>query len=208
MKPERWRLFVAVPVADEVKNAIAKFFSGLEAPYRFKAARPQFLHLTVRFLGDVPAADVPTLEARLAVACQRSTPFKLRAEGLGHFEHRVLWVGLHGNVPALHHLVSAVTAESRAFGDHVEKRLFSPHITIGKAAGHFFPRGKFEQWLTQHRSTAFGEWRVNHLELIRSVLSPRAARYTTLTRLPLGGSPPHRNANSSAGLAPGGAVQG
>lgn len=191
MKAERWRLFVAVPVADEVKAAIADFFAGLDQAYRFKAAQPQFLHLTVRFYGEVTAGEVPALEANLAAACQRSTPFKLRAEGLGHFDHRVLWVGLHGNVPALHHLVSAVTAESRAYGDHVEQRLFSPHITIGKSAGHCFPRVKFEQWLTQHRSTAFGEWRVNHLELIRSVLSPGAARYTTLTRLPLGGSPPH-----------------
>lgn len=188
MKPERWRLFVAVPVADEVKTAIAKFFAGLEAPYRFKAARPQFLHLTVRFYGEVAAGEVPALEAKLAAACRRREPFKLRAEGLGHFDHRVLWVGLHGNLPALHHLVSEVTAASRVFGDHVEKRLFSPHITIGKAAGHFFPRGKLEQWLTRHRSTAFGEWRVDHLELIRSVLRPGAAQYATLARLPLGAS--------------------
>lgn len=190
MKPERWRLFVAVPVADEVKAAIAKFFSGLEAPYRFKATPPQFLHLTVRFFGDVPAADVPALEAKLAAACRRSAPFKLRAEGLGHFDHRVLWVGLHGNLPALHRLVSAVTAESRAFGDHVEQRLFSPHITIGKRLPYYSRSGDLVKLLTQHRSTTFGEWRVDHLELIRSVLSPGAARYTTLARLPLGGPAP------------------
>lgn len=185
MKTKRWRLFVAVPVADEVKAAIADFFAGLDEPYRFKAAQPRFLHLTVRFFGDVIADEVPALEAKLAAACQRSEPFKLRAEGLGHFDHRVLWVGLHGNLPALHRLVENVTAESCTFGEHVEKRLFSPHITIGKAASHFFPRGKLEQWLTQRRSTAFGEWPVEHLELIRSVLAPGAAKYSRLAELPL-----------------------
>lgn len=186
MKAERWRLFVAVPVAGEVKTAIAKFFSGLEAPYRFKAARPQFLHLTVRFFGDVPADEVPALESRLANACHRSAPFKLRAEGLGHFDHRVLWVDLRGDARALHRLVTEVTAETAAFGNHVEKRLFTPHITIGKAADHFLPRGKLEQWIAQYRNTAFGEWRVEHLGLIRSVLAPGGANYTTLARLPLG----------------------
>lgn len=190
MKAERWRLFVAVPVADEVKAAIADFFAGLDQACRFKATKPQFLHLTVRFYGEVAVGEVPALETKLATACQRSAPFKLRAEGLGHFDHRVLWIGLHGNMPALHRLVSEVTAESRAFGDHVEKRLFSPHITIGKAAGRFFPRSKLEDWLSQHHSAAFGEWRVDHLELIRSVLSPGASRYTILARLPLGGTPP------------------
>lgn len=186
MSAERWRLFVAVPVADEVKAAIAKFFSGLEAPYRFQAARPQFLHLTVRFFGDVPADDVHALQARLAAACRRSEPFRLRAEGLGHFDHRVLWVGLHGNTPALHRLVSELTAESRAFGDHVEKRLFTPHITIGKRTDYYSRGGNLAELLTQHRSAAFGEWRVDQLELIRSVLGPGAAQYTTLARLPLG----------------------
>ncbi len=186
MKPERWRLFAAVPVADEVKTAIAKFFGGLAEPYRFKAAQPRFLHLTVRFFGDVPADEVPALEARLATACQHSTPFKLRAEGLGHFDHRVLWVALRGDMAALHRLVTEVTAETAVFGDHVEKRLFTPHITIGKADDHFMPRGKLEQWLTEHHSTAFGEWRVDHLELIRSVLALGGANYTTLARLPLG----------------------
>ena len=140
----------------------------------------------MRFFGDVPADEVPALEARLANTCHRSEPFKLHAERLGHFDHCVLWVALHGNATALHRLVTKLTAETIAFGDHVEKRLFTPHITIGKAAGHLLPRGKLEQWITQHRATAFGEWRVDHLELIRSVLAPGGANYTTLARLPLG----------------------
>lgn len=189
MKSERWRVFVAVPVADEVKAAIAGFFAGLDQAYRFKAAKPQFLHLTVRFYGEVTADKVPALETKLTTACQRSEPFKLRAEGLGHFDHRVLWVGLHGNVPALHRLVTNVTAETSAFGDHVEKRLFSPHITIGKRLPYYSRSGDLVKLLTQHRSTTFGEWRVDHLELIRSVPSPGAAKYTTLARLPLGAAP-------------------
>lgn len=186
MKPERWRLFVAVPVADEVKTAIAKFLAGSEPPTWFKAARPQLLHLTVRFFGDVPPDEVPAMEAKLVASCHRSEPFTLRAEGLGHFDHRVLWVALHGDLAALHRLVTEVAGETSVFGDHAEQRLFTPHITIGKAAGHFLPRGKVDQWIAQHRSTAFGEWRIDHLELIRSVLAPGGANHTTLARLPLG----------------------
>lgn len=186
MTAEPWRPFVAVPVADEVKAVISDYFARQDEPYRFKVAQPRFLHLTVRFFGEVPADEGPVLAARLAEACRRSEPFKLRAEGLGHFDHRVLWVGLHGNLPALHRLVTNVTAASSSLGTHVEKRLFAPHITIGKAARHYLVRGKFEDWLAHHRSAAFGEWSVEHLELIRTVLAPQGANYTLLARLPLG----------------------
>lgn len=189
MKPERWRLFVAVPVPDEVKTAITKFFGGRAEAARFKAAQTRSLHLTVRFFGDVPADEVPALETRLATACHRSAPFKLRAEGLGHFDHRVLWVALHGDVTALHRLVTEVTVETGMFGDHAEKRPFTPHITIGKAAGHFLPRGELESRIAQHRAPTFGEWRADQLELIRSVRAPGGANYTTLARLPLGHTP-------------------
>ena len=186
MKPERWRLFVAVPVADDVKTAIAKFSGGLAEPYRFQAAQPRFLHLTVRFFGDVPADEVPALAAKLAAACHRSAPFKLCAEGLGHFDHRVLWVALHGNVAALHRLVTEVTVETSMFGEHVEKRVFTPHITIGKRSPCYSRSGDLAKLLEQHRSAAFGEWRVDHLELIRSVPAPSGAAHTMLARLPLG----------------------
>lgn len=186
MSAERWRLFVAVPVADEVKAAIAKFFGGLDAAYRFEAARPQFLHLTVRFFNEVAPDEVPALERQLTASCQRVRPFKLRAEGLGHFDHRVLWVGLHGNLSSLHRLVSAVTAETSRFGDHVEKRLFTPHITIGKRLPYYSRSGELASLLDQHRATGFGEWRVDHLELVRSQPDRTLAKYTTLARLPLG----------------------
>lgn len=186
MSAERWRLFVAVPVADEVKAAIAKFLAGLDPTHRLKAAGPRFLHLTVRFFGAVAVAEVPALKQRLAAACQRVKPFKLRAEGLGDFDHRVLWIGLHGRPPALHRLAAAVTAETSAFGDHVERRRFTPHITIGKRPPHDASGGALASLLARHRSTAFGEWRVDHLELVRSRPGPGATNYTTVARLPLG----------------------
>lgn len=190
MKAERWRLFVAVPVADEVKAAIAQLLKRTDITREFKCPRAEKIHLTLRFFGNVAADRVPELQARLAEACRRAAPFSLRAEGLGQFGRRVLWVDLQGDLVPLRQLAAETAAQTAGFGGHREERDFTPHITIGRRVHQRSRTESVSALLQAHRSTAFGEWRVDHLELIRSVLSPGAARYTTLARLPLGGPAP------------------
>lgn len=186
MKPERWRLFVAVPVADEVKAAIAELVEQTDIPREFKCQRAEKIHLTIRFFGNVLADQVNDLQTRLAEVCQQADPFTLRAEGLGHFKEHVLWIGLHGDLPALHQLTAEVVAQTAGSGEHEEERDFAPHITIGRRIQQRTKNRRLEALLEKHRSTSFGEWRVDHLELIRSARGPGAARYSTLARLPLG----------------------
>lgn len=186
MKPERWRLFVAVPVADEVKAAIAELLTEPDITHEFKCPRVEKIHLTIRFFGNVPADRVPDLQARLAEVCRVAAPFTLRAEGLGHFGQRVLWIGLAGDLADLHRLASSAATQTAGFGEHKETRGFAPHITIGRRIPRRASSDVVSALLARHRATAFGEWRVDHLELIRSVLGPGAAQYTTLARLPLG----------------------
>jgi len=188
MKLERWRLFVAVPVADEVKSAIAQLLKQTGITRGFKCSRPEKIHLTIHFFGNVPADRVPELQARLAEVCRRAAPFSLRAEGLGQFGQRVLWVDLQGDLAPLRQLAAETAAQTTGFGEHRAERDFTPHITIGRRVRQRRRTEPAPAFLQAHRSTAFGEWRVDHLELIRSVLRPGAARYTTLARLPLGGS--------------------
>ncbi len=184
MKPERWRLFVAVPVADKVKAAIAELLERKDINREFKCPRAEKIHLTIRFFGNVPANQVPDLQMRLAGVCQQATPFTLRAEGLGHFKERVLWIGLRGDLPSLRQLA----AQTAGFGEHKEERDFAPHITIGRRVQQRTNGGHLADLLDKHRSASFGEWRAAHLELIRSVPSPSGANYTVLARLPLGNS--------------------
>ncbi|KAF0178853.1 MAG: 2'-5' RNA ligase [Limisphaerales bacterium] len=190
MKPERWRLFVAAPVVDEVKAAIAQLLERTDITREFKCSRLEKIHLTIRFFGNVSAGQVPELQARLAEVCRRAAPFSLRAEGLGQFGQRVLWVDLQGDLAPLRQLVAETAAQTAGFGEHRDERDFTPHITIGRRVHQRSRTEPVPAFLQAHRSTAFGEWRVDHLELIRSALGSGAAQYATLARLPLGAPVP------------------
>jgi len=185
VKPERWRLFVAVPVADTVKAAIARLVEGTDIAREFKCPGAEKIHLTVRFFGGVPARQVPDLQARLTEVCHRFAPFKLRAEGLGQFGRRILWVGLRGDLDSLHQLASEVATQTAGFGGHTEERAFAPHITIGRRSGRLPQHGALAGLIDHHRATVFGAWSVERLELIRSVPAPHGATYSRLAEMPL-----------------------
>lgn len=185
MKPESWRLFVAVPVADEVKAAIAELLKRTGITSEFKCPSPEQIHLTLRFFGNVPADAVPELQGRLATICRRIAPFHLRAQGVGHFGERVLWIGLQGDIPSLHQLAAETAAQTAGFGEHRENRAFAPHLTIGRRGQSRTKAGALAGFLADHRSTSFGDWRVGHVELIRSVPTPSGAQYSRLATVPL-----------------------
>ncbi|MFM8413531.1 MAG: RNA 2',3'-cyclic phosphodiesterase [Planctomycetota bacterium] len=124
------RLFVAVdlpsPLADRLA-ALAPTGRGV------KPVRPESIHLTLHFLGDVPVAAIPGLRAALDEV--RASPFAVELAGRGRFPprgpSRVLWVGLapQASLTALH---AACGRAIQAAGLPVESRPFAPHITIAR----------------------------------------------------------------------------
>ena len=126
------RLFIAVPVAEEVRRAAARLIGGLrDSGADFKWVEPENLHLTLRFLGATPLDRLPELEALLRRSAQRRR-FEASFAGVGAFsswdDPKVVWVGVGQGAGEL-----AALAES--LGPSEEGRPFAAHLTIGRRRG-------------------------------------------------------------------------
>ena len=122
-----------------MRARLAQFEHELAASFVAGAARwvrPEQIHLTLTFLGDVPEESLSDLETALRRACQSSAPLELRADGLGCFPHprnaRVLWIGLLGDLDRLEKLHARVVEQTRNWSAPDPARPFQPHLTIAR----------------------------------------------------------------------------
>src|SRR5262245_24510458 len=132
------RAFIAVPVDAHVINQIAELQQVLReklSPDSVRWVRPEQLHLTLRFFGNIPSNRLPDIEAATRTACAATAEFELAAQGVACFPDtrapRVVWVGISGGEQMVQ-LQRAVIVHTRAFGAPPEERPFRPHLTIGR----------------------------------------------------------------------------
>jgi len=196
------RLFIAVPLPAEVIALVDRTIATLmHEPWPVKWSDPQNAHITLHFLGDVDPAEAEVLRLALREPIAASDAFALRTADLGAFptirKPRVLWLGLWGPVHRLETLHGAIGATLERLGFALEDRTFSPHITLGRVRAD--PRDPKQRDLPQKirarldalaRSGAVTHERpaalpVREVQLIRSHLNPRGARYEVLESYPL-----------------------
>jgi 2'-5' RNA ligase len=185
------RAFVAVELPDAVRDALRKCVRKLErAGGRVRWTKPANLHLTLRFLGDVPVSQLDLLAMALDEVGARHAPFEAAVEDLGSFGSRnrpsVIWAGCMDPDGALAGLQSEIEAAVVSLGFVAESRPFHPHVTLGRhRPGR--PAGSLTSALDSLRSARFGAFRVSDVILVRSQLSPQGPAYTTLHRARLKG---------------------
>lgn len=184
------RCFVAIDLAAGVRAAIAAVTSALAAgggDVRWVTA--QNLHVTLKFLGNVPEADVGALRVALGPVAARVAPFTIRVAGLGFFpgsrRARVIWVGLDG--PALGVVAAGVDEALGVLGFPREARPFAPHVTIGRVRSQHGWEEQLDR-VRMHASAEFGVSPVEEIVVYRSDLGPQGARYAAIDRLELGGA--------------------
>lgn len=178
------RAFIATtppPALQRTAAAIREVFQPLHLPWRW--VRPEQIHLTLRFLGDVPEAQVPALAQALQRVAAGQTAFVLHARALGCFPHvsrpRVLWIGLEDAGQALVRLNARLTEELLPLGFAPEERPLRPHLTLARAQNRMAPR-QFLEVLHTYHNRYFGEFPVSHLQLFQSQLQRGGAVYTLL----------------------------
>lgn len=187
------RLFIAVELPESWSEALAATQAALRRRglERLRWVRPEGIHLTLKFLGNVDERRVPELTEALTRAASGVSPFRLSLAGLGSFgpaaRPRVVWVGVGGDLPALTRLWDAVETDVGNLGFPRERQRFAPHLTLARVPDDM-PRevtGGIGATLGVISAPAAPPLAVTEVALMRSELGRGGARYTRLASVPL-----------------------
>jgi 2'-5' RNA ligase len=187
---ENWRVFCAIDLSPNLKQKLANHVDRLRHTVHVKAGwtRPDNIHLTIKFLGDMSPANVAKLSQAAARATRSLTPFKLTAEQCGvfptHGPPRVLWIGINDSDGRLTQLHAQLEHECAIAGFPKDARPFHPHLTIARLRHATNARAL----ATAHRGTAFepATIEVSELLVIRSELGKAGSKYSVISRHALG----------------------
>ena len=180
--PEKMqRLFVALELPDDVRESLTALQQGLSG---MRWTAPNNLHLTLRFIGEVPLTQVEKIRRALEDIQEKS--FSLRLCELGFFDRKpqaVLWAGLDASQSLLM-LKNRVDA---ALAKHAELPLpqerFSPHITLGRMKNA--DREILKEFTAQHIAASKTPFLVTGFTLFSSILDSSGAEYTVEARYTL-----------------------
>ncbi len=184
---ESWRVFCAIELPQTARELVLKHIARLqEAVPDAKASwsRDSNLHLTLKFLGDIPRASVADVSAAASRALAGTSSFSIRLEHTGVFpkpaQARVLWIGLNDFSGKLGELQARLENEIANVGFEKDSRPFHPHLTIARTRQPQSAR----TLASTHLQLEFApvEILVSELLVIRSVLSSAGSKYMVVSR--------------------------
>ncbi|MFJ6782736.1 RNA 2',3'-cyclic phosphodiesterase [Streptomyces yangpuensis] len=133
IQPSTVRVFIALAPPDDAKEELARALRPAYAAYPgMRWNRIEDWHITLAFLGELPVGTVPLLRPPLADLAAARRPLELALRGGGHFDERVLWSGVDGDLEGLHLLASEVRAVVKECGVPFEDRPLRPHLTLAR----------------------------------------------------------------------------
>ncbi|MFH9352931.1 RNA 2',3'-cyclic phosphodiesterase [Kitasatospora sp. NPDC017646] len=133
-EPPTRRVFVALAPPDDAKDELARALEPAYARYpRLRWNRIEDWHITLAFLGEQPSAAVPPLQSALAGPVASHPALQLSLRGGGHFDERLLWSGIDGDLEGLHRLAAAVRDVVGSCGIRFRDRPLRPHLTLARS---------------------------------------------------------------------------
>lgn len=180
------RLFVALEIPSAVRENLAALIRELRtlAP-QAKWVRAENLHVTLKFIGEVPDTKLEAIRTALA-SVRSNLPVTLGFRGVGFFpdgKHpRVFWAGIEASAN-LKALVANLESATEKFEIPREKRPFSPHLTLARFESPKLT-DPFRAAIATNVVHDFGSSRTNQFHLIESKLKSAGAEYTTLQSFP------------------------
>jgi 2'-5' RNA ligase len=190
---QTWRVFCAVELPATARSLVLEHINKLkQAVPDAKASwsRDANLHLTIKFLGEIPQFAVPDISAA-ATRAVGMAPFSIRLEQTGSFpkgsQPRVLWIGINDWTGKLGELHARLEHEAAKEGFVRDSRPFHPHLTVARLRQPQHAR----TLATAHKEREFAGIEIEVLELlvIRSELSSEGSKYSIISRHALAPSP-------------------
>jgi 2'-5' RNA ligase len=198
--PQTIRAFIAVEFSPALREQFAAIIAALSRatpPRAVSWVRAGNIHLTLKFLGDIPQTHVAPISAALKETANPFDPFSFSVSGLGCFPNlkrpRVLWAGIDPTgAKTLIELQAAVEKQLATLDYPPEDRPFSPHITLGRVRREARPdeAGKAGEAVRARSRTELGSEFVDAVTLMKSDLRPGGPVYTPLFTATLGRATP------------------
>ena len=181
------RTFICLDLPEAIKERLAALQYILSATGAAASwVRPANVHLTLKFLGDVPAATLPLINTAVARAVGSCRPFPVTVRGAGCFPSarnpKVLWVGIEAGSVPLQTLHQAIESELESEGFPREAKRFSPHLTLARIRNPHNARPLAEELIRQ--GFAAETFTASKVLVMRSELTPRGSVYTPLGVIP------------------------
>jgi 2'-5' RNA ligase len=189
------RVFVALEMPDSVQSGLQVICTDLQtklsgSPLRWVPLHK--IHLTLKFLGEVPASHIQAISTAVQSVAQQHAPFHIDLQDLGVFPSsrrpQVVWVGVQAP-PTLVHLQKAVENEIAPLGYPTENRPFSPHLTIARVQrqASLAEMRKIAELVAGERLSVEAGGEIDNLTLFRSELKAGGAVYNSLLTAALAG---------------------
>ncbi len=194
-REEMVRSFISIPVPkagiEVLERAVKRLDSEIGGQVRW--VRPRGIHLTLKFMGDIPASTVERVLEALPEVAAAFSPFEISMSGLGVFPNsrrpRVLWAGLDGDLATLLALQIAVDQAVEKLGLPKEDRPFSPHLTLGRVRRDTNEEQsrKIGYLMSNTVLQAVPSWPVERVDLMRTELDPTGSRHYLVGSAAIGG---------------------
>ena len=186
-RTSQWRTFCAFELPETLRSRIDQHSRKVREAVPDAAAswsRPDNIHLTMKFFGNVDHVRVPVISAAAARVVKEFSPIQIEVGKTGVFPRpsrpQVLWIGIDDSSGALSKLQERLEDEFALEGFAKEDRAFRPHLTIARIR-----RPQSANRLAEvHLGLEFSAVAVQFSELIlfRSELSPKGSKYTAISR--------------------------
>ncbi len=182
------RTFIAVDVPKEIKMELDKLIASLKSyGPEVRWVRAANLHVTLRFLGDIPQESVPMLAKEIEKNIAGFGQFDISLSGLGGFPNlkrpRVIWVGTGVGEDKIVKLAELVEKSCIDAGFGKSDKQFSSHLTIGRIK---FPHG-LESVVSKIETMKFetAPFKITEVVIFKSDLLPSGPKYTRLESIAL-----------------------
>jgi 2'-5' RNA ligase len=183
------RAFVAIEIDEATRQKLVSVQERLEATgAQLKLVEPPNIHITMKFLGEVPDDRIAPISEALERAAAGTKQFDVRVRGIGVFPNlnyiRVVWAGVSDGRDEVTALQQKIERELRPLGFRPE-RDFVPHLTIARVKTAK-AKERLAAFVREMSDTEFGISRAQAVELKQSTLTQKGPVYSTLAKIELG----------------------
>ncbi len=139
-------------------------------------------HVTLKFLGNINKSQINSIEKSIKAISINTSPISITLGELGYFnvkngEYRVIWIGINGEMMKLKNIYDIIEKDMNRIGFPIEKRRFTPHITLGRRVKTKLPFNKLEESIKHKLGT---EFLLDNLTLMKSEEIMRKRVYTPI----------------------------